>query len=412
MKGHLSRLKALVLGNSSGEVALRFLELIWGYPLYLVSFITPRRKNKWAFGTNVGFVDNAKYLFIDTFEKKEIACYWIAPTRKSAETIRKKGLPAYYKYSLKGLYHCLTASVYIFTYHSKDINFFTSGRVKKVNLWHGVGIKSGNTGKESSGKSRLYRVIERVALPHLFEKYKLFLSTSPLMNEHFKKMFHLNGKEIFENIYPRCEFICREKQQIEYFISRYEDKKVTDVIDTIKRFSKTYLYMPTWRSDLKDNFLKEAGFDFPALNRILAQKDELLILKLHPAVRILQSEYSNFDHILFLDKGLDIYPILPYTQVLITDYSSIYYDYILMKDKEVILYPFDLHSYQKDSDSLAFDYEEYTPGKRVYTMPELLDALKNEGKFHVAQRDKIIDLFWKSFNTFNADGLYNRIRSL
>ena len=52
------------------------------------------------------------------------------------------GFEAYLKYSLKGLYHSLTAHVYVFTYHSKDINFFTSGNVRKINLWHGVGIKA------------------------------------------------------------------------------------------------------------------------------------------------------------------------------------------------------------------------------------------------------------------------------
>lgn len=176
MKGHLSRLKTLICGNSLGEVLSRSLELLWGYPLYFLSYLTPRCKRKWLFGTNVGFVDNAKYLFIDTIEKKKIRCYWIAPTRKLSISIRKRGLPAYYKYSLKGLFHCLTASVYIFTYHSKDINFFTSGRVKKINLWHGVGIKSGNKG--NSKESTIAHLIERIILPHLFERNTLFLSTS------------------------------------------------------------------------------------------------------------------------------------------------------------------------------------------------------------------------------------------
>lgn len=83
-----------------------------------------RDRNKWLFGTNVGFVDNAKYLFIYTNEQKDkIRPIWITSSKDDVERIHKMGFEAYPKYSIKGLYHSLTAHVYVFTYHSKDINF-------------------------------------------------------------------------------------------------------------------------------------------------------------------------------------------------------------------------------------------------------------------------------------------------
>lgn len=92
----------------------RLLEVVFGYPLYVFSFLCIRNRNKWLFGTNVGFTDNAKYLFIYANEQKdEIRPIWITSSRDTVERIHKMGFEAYLKYSLKGLYHSLTAHVYV-----------------------------------------------------------------------------------------------------------------------------------------------------------------------------------------------------------------------------------------------------------------------------------------------------------
>ena len=79
--------------------------------------------------------------------------------------------------------------------------------------------------------------------------------------------------------------------------------------------------MPTWR-ETRENFIVSAGFDFVLLNEILKQRDDLFLLKLHPESNLSMEEMSRYSNILVLDKKIDIYPVLPFTDVLVTDYSS------------------------------------------------------------------------------------------
>ena len=171
--------------------------------------------------------------------------------------------------------------------------------------------------------------------------------------------------------------------------------------------------MPTWRADMKDSFLEEAKIDFDMLNEAMLQTNSLFLFKLHPAVRH-HKDYTNYESILFLDSNMDVYSILPFTTTLITDYSSIYYDYLLMNNKDIILFPFDYEEYITNSKSLAFDFDKYTPGVRAYDFKDLIHIIGNNVKLEVLSRDNILRLFWgdnyldKSYNEI----LYTKIKQL
>ena len=144
----------------------------------------------------------------------------------------------------------------------------------------------------------------------------------------------------------------------------------------------------------------------------MEEKNYLFILKLHPAVRVEQKRNNGaYSNLLFLDKKLDVYPILPFIDVLITDYSSIYYDFILL-DRGIILYPFDKENFLDYSNNLAFDYDEYTPGYRVMSIGELEVALLSDNDFRVIGRDRIINAFWGKAERNDLESLYNQICSL
>lgn len=305
------------------ELLKRLGETLLGYILYPIAYLFPRNKMKWVFGTNVGFTDNAKYLYLYTIEKREVHAIWITNKKEVVNTMLELGLEVYSKWSIKGLWHCLTAGIYVFTSHSNDINFFTVGRAKKIELWHGVGIKGSSSGKE--GKKRddaIKSLIYKLIAPHNYETFDLFLSTGPLMNEHFTKMFNLKHEVVFDGSYPRCNFLQQPMTKILEHICRYETNEVQQLVEKLKQYDNIYLYMPTWRADMKDSFLEEAKIDFEKLNQTMQQTNSLFLFKLHPAVRH-HKNYTNYESILFLDASMDVYSILPFTTTLITDYSSI-----------------------------------------------------------------------------------------
>ena len=79
-----------------------------------------------------------------------------------------------------------------------------------------------------------------------------------------------------------------------------------------------------------------------------------------------------------------------------TDYSSIYYDYILIPGKRVVLFPFDREDYLARCRDLMYDFDEYTPGRRAHTFDELLRLLESNGQSCTDDADiqRVRQLFW------------------
>ncbi|MCP4220690.1 MAG: hypothetical protein GY765_39045, partial [bacterium] len=75
-------------------------------------------------------------------------------------------------------------------------------------------------------------------------------------------------------------------------------------------------------------------------------------------------------HISFLYDLKDIYPFLPLADLLITDYSSIYFDYLLL-DRPIVFFPYDLETYINEERGLIFEYDRLTPGPHCFSREEL-----------------------------------------
>lgn len=241
---------------------------------------------------------------------------------------------------------------------------------KTVQLWHGVGLKK---------MSKLTNI-----------KYDYFISTSNWTNEtNFKSVFLSHN---FLNCgYPRNDnFKSISKDKLD---TLFCDKYIYEFVRN-KNEKKIILYMPTHR----ENSTKEP-LNLETLNTKLININYYMIIKLHPFIlkyykSIEQKEYSN---ILFHNTQGDIYPILTYTDILISDYSSVIYDFLLL-DKPIIFFIYDFKEYIKNT-KLLFDYNEYSPGIKVQTQEELLNAIKQPDTFQ-EQRKIIRDKF---FDTQNID---------
>jgi CDP-glycerol glycerophosphotransferase (TagB/SpsB family) len=96
--------------------------------------------------------------------------------------------------------------------------------------------------------------------------------------------------------------------------------------------------MPTWR-DANPDFINQAIPDFKQLDEICKKQGVLFLLKLHMATKI-TFEKEQWNNIVFIPNHFDVYPLLPFSSTLLTDYSSIFLDYQLLK-KEIVFYPFD-----------------------------------------------------------------------
>lgn len=134
---------------------------------------------------------------------------------------------------------------------------------------------------------------------------------------------------------------------------------------------KVMVYMPTFR-DTGGNAIEDGALDPTALDHFCRRNNILLVLKFHPLVPV--EAIRQLDGLVVHASAQDIYPLLPLTDALITDYSSIYFDYLLV-DKPLIFFPYDKEKYLTRDRELFFDYEAMTPGMHVRTMDALMAAL-------------------------------------
>lgn len=379
--------------RSCREIVARLVDVFFGWWVRLISFITIRNKRKWVIGNKTGWADNSKYLmiFLSRDNPEGIRLIWIGKKADEVSVVRQNGFEAYRKWSLPGLYHALTAAAYFFSSDVSDINYWASGRALKINMWHGVGLK-----KLGMKGSVLYNPKDwktHIFTPHIYDSPTYFVGPSPMMARHFSDCYRLTDSQILQVGYPRCDLLQHDAEYVEEHIRHFESEEMLSLYQTLGKYNKVYVYMPTFRDDQRD-FIASAGIDFMKLNELLRSKNYFLLLKFHPATRICTMDIKGLSNMLLMDKRLDIYPLLPKTDVLITDYSSIYYDYILMRRKGVILFPFDYSEYIENSRDFAFDYMTYTPGVKAWNFDELYAIIESERGLDFPERDDIIRKFW------------------
>ncbi len=248
-----------------------------------------------------------------------------------------------------------------------DILKLTGSEQKKIQLWHGVPLERMN---------RLSDI-----------EYDYFISTAKQVSDDtFRKIF--SARQYLVTGYPRNDVLLQEhhadRRLVLTDMSLYQ--KAKDCF--LHSNSRVIVYMPTFReSDFGsgDSQLQHLGLNLRQLDKFLQQIDAICIIKLHPFVSVfykdMQSELQATNIFLFPPQD-DIYPVLKYTHLLITDYSSVYADFLLL-DRAIVFYLYDHGFCSKMAHGYLYDYDSVTPGEKVYSQPDLQQAIKQ----HLNGRD-------------------------
>lgn len=337
---------------------MNFIKRILSLILYFISFLFPRNKNIWVFGSYGNFNDNSKYLYLNSLYDCSIKKIWIAKNENEENIVKQAGGIAYTKNSIKGLYYCLRAKVYIYSAYITEINFITSGGAIAVNLWHGIPLKKIEFDIKDGVISRRFNnsIKSKIFYPHIYRKHNYVLCPSEYVgNYSFKSAFRVCEEELLFDTYPR----------------------VLNLIDLKEEYNKNnheffnIFYAPTWRDD-EAIFINDSNFNMDILNCFLVEKNMRLYVKFHNNTKInLDSEFSNIE---IVDKSKDPNDYLISCDCLITDYSSIYFDYLVL-NKPIIFYRFDEVEYINKNRNFYKDIYNYVPGLIVYSFNDLLKAL-------------------------------------
>ena len=383
---------------------MKFLAYLICYLIYPFSFLFFRRRDKVAFGSyRMTFNDNAKALFIYVQKQcPELDSAWVSMSKATVKTIREKGLKAYSLFSPKGLFHALTSKYWFYNSYSSDILFCLSGGGVLVNLWHGLPLKRIEFGIESGPLAdRFVKKTwkERYFHPETFQRPDYVLSSTKTVSEVFAHAFRVPLERCVEAGYPRNEVLGLQRGQLVDYVKQYESKESQALVERLVngRYSKVLVYMPTWRDSQRDLFVQ--SFDLARMDAIMREKNALLLLKPHANVKVDPESFQRFPNLCFVDPGIDMYPILPFTDVLITDYSSVMYDYLLMDDKDIILYLYDYEQYGRDRD-FSFPFESHVAGRWAMDFDALCDCLERDDyKMDPKERERVVELFWGETST-------------
>jgi CDP-glycerol glycerophosphotransferase (TagB/SpsB family) len=128
----------------------------------------------------------------------------------------------------------------------------------------------------------------------------------------------------------------------------------------------------------------------------------------------MEFKYPNIKIIKDCEIEQDIYTIINQFDILITDYSSIYFDFLLA-DKPIIFAPFDYEEYITKDRELYYNYNEVTPGPKCRNWDEVLDWIvkfKENPKLFKEEREKIKKMFHKYQDGKNCERVFNEILNL
>ena len=128
--------------------------------------------------------------------------------------------------------------------------------------------------------------------------------------------------------------------------------------------------------------------DLKKLKSLLEEINALFLIKAHKFVKEINLE--DFHNIKLVDKDADIQELLLIANTLITDYSSVIFDFLLL-DRPILLYAYDLDDYSKTW-GFYYNLEEIAPGPIFYNAEDLINGIKNLDKIDKEYREKRIEI--------------------
>ena len=327
----------------------------------------------WVFSSvhNRTFNYNSSYLFLYVKEHcPQIHPYYVMNDDKKREELGEKYGKEYFLdgKTMAGIRKILSCKVW---FTSTAPPLYGVGFRKKyviLNLWHGIPLKK--IGMEQENLSWFTRKYYK----YLFaDNYEGVVTTSSHLVHIMSRSFLVEPERIKVWGQPRNDVL---------FSSNSEGKGLEEVFSgELPPYEKVVLYAPTFRDHEPTQLFPFQDMDRERLCQWLEEKKIFLCIRLHlydqTGYQWIQELDRTGSRIRFLneDRTVDIMEALKEFDLLITDYSSIYMDYLLT-GKPVLFLPYDQEAYLKER-GMNFPYDQVTPGPKPKTFQEFLNSMED-----------------------------------
>ena len=352
-----------------------------GYGLgALASIVVPRRRNLWVFGSGPGIGEGALALYRETrAADPSLSLLWLARDDRDLASAHKLGIPAVLKSSRRGLWSTLRARVIVVTHGFGDANRYGIRGGFVVQLWHGIPLKLINLDSPATMRTRLLpdsklvRRMLRLMYRRAARSIDIMPAASEVSAQRLRTAFDLPAQRVVVTGDPRDDVLVDRDETARDVAARTLLFGQLGVADTGRR---VVLYAPTWRDGEPDPGVPSAT-EWHAIIALMEANDSMLVVRPHPhGVGDYEPGFSLSDRVVLLDskRCVDVTPVLPAVDLLVTDYSSIAYDFALT-GRPIAFFAPDIETYSA-SRGLYVAYDTFSGGTQVGSWTELLELLE------------------------------------
>jgi len=384
-----------------------------------MNFFIPKQKNFLCFSSFPDLSDNSYAIFKYILKNNKInsKLIWLLSDLNSIELYKKmiyvdleitvsevnEKVLFIKKNSIRGIYYYIRSKHVFFTH-----GLYSEKKIPKnhilINLWHGMPLK--NVGK-LDGKEEVPKFSYTVATS---KKYQIVM----------EKVFDVPKRKVLITGQPRCDLLFENKNSL-LRIGIQKDN-----------YNKVIFWAPTYRQsiigDIRNDVISENILGLPVvslselktLNEHLEKLNSFLIIKIHPMDILNLYKLPSYSHILVLNNEqlltnqIQLYNLLGECDALLTDYSSIYIDYLLL-NKPILFVASDFDEYLDTRGFLFSNMKELMPGPIASNFTELIILLKeiilNDLSEYKEKRLKTSKIFNKIEEKF-SDNLISNIKTI
>lgn len=351
------------LGSTLLPLILRFL-----------SYVIPKRNNLIIFGSHIGkrFGDNSGALFqyVSKHHPDEFEYIWLTDSPEVVQFVRQRlRSKAFLKRSLYGIWLSLRAICIVTSYGTSDVLIYKPphNRLKEIHLSHGVAFRKVLLEKEGGGMRDRLLIRE-------YAKNITFLAVTSEWNAQYQKInIPVADSQIAVTGFPRNDI----------FYTNFQSK-VQQVIQAYGLGQYNILYAPHWRKWGELQFFHFPDFHLNTIVDFLRAHNMCVIIRPHVINARRQQNKGQFlqdlQHCKDVIKTIttddypDVQPLLCAADCLVTDYSSILFDYLLL-DRPMVFLTHDIKEFIERTGGFHVDYEHFTPGPKPKTQAEFLGYL-------------------------------------
>lgn len=234
-----------------------------------------------------------------------------------------------------------------------------------LETWHGTPLKrlvfdqEEVTSASPKYKQQFYR--QR-------KDWDFLVSANPFSTKTFRSCFLYEG-EMLEYGYPRNDIL--------YWPNKDEIAQQLKEKLGIPKDKKTILYAPTWRDDQhygSGQYKFELALDLKLMKERL-QDDYVVLLRTHHYISDHIDVSGLGDFVINLSSYDDISEIYLISDICITDYSSVFFDYANLK-RPILFYTYDFDKYKNQLRGFYIDMNTEVPGPLLYTSEQVVQAIE------------------------------------